>query len=221
MTDNASDRSSSPQDFYNRRLDYALAQFDRKHVFTANGIYQLPFYKDQKGAIGKTLGGWQVSGITYFNTGLPFTVTTTGTDSAALGILGSSAAGFRPDNICNPTAGFTNAGQYASVGGAIPSKVFNTACFANIPTTDHRLGTSGRSVVRGPGFERVDLSIAKNLTFGPEGRFRFQLRGEATNAFNHANANGLGIALSSPSTFGTITSFRDPRIFQLGAKFYF
>jgi hypothetical protein len=67
----------------------------------------------------------------------------------------------------------------------------------------------------------VDLSIAKNLTFGPEGRFRFQLRGEATNAFNHANANGLGIALSSPSTFGTITSFRDPRIFQLGAKFYF
>src|SRR5258706_2598556 len=211
MTDNGSDRSNAPQNFYNRALDYAPAPFDRKSIFTANGIYELPFYRDQNGAIGKTLGGWQVSAITYFNTGLPLTVTTTGTDFAALGILGSSQAGFRPDNVCDPTQGFTQSRfQY-----------FNTGCFQNIPSTDHRLGTSGRSVVRGPGLERLDMSIAKNLSFGPEGRFRFQLRGEATNVFNHSNPSGLAIALSAPSTFGTITSYRDPRIFQLGAKFYF
>jgi hypothetical protein len=211
LTDNGSDRSNAPQLFYNRRLDYALAPFDRRQIFTANGIYQLPFFKNRHDVAGKLLGGWQVSSIAYFNTGLPLTVTTTGADPAAIGILGSSAAGFRPDNTCNPTQGFDQTRfQY-----------FNTNCFANIPTGQHRLGTSGRSVVTGPGLERIDLSISKNFAFGAEGRYRFQLRGEASNAFNHANPNGLGTAVSTPSTFGTVTSFRDPRIFQLGAKFYF
>jgi len=211
LTDNGSDRSNAPQNFYNRRLDYALAPFNRKSVFTANGVYQLPFYRDQKGAIGKTLGGWQVSAITYFNTGLPLTVTTTGTDFAALGILGSSSAGFRPDNVCDPSQGFTQTRL----------SYFNTSCFANIPTTDHRLGTAGRSTVIGPGLERVDISISKNLRFGPDARYRFQFRAEATNAFNHTNPNGIAVALSAPTTFGNVTSYRDPRFIQFGAKFYF
>ena len=211
MTDNGSDRSNAPQNFYDRRADYAPAVFDRTHVFTLNGVYEIPFMKTQQGLTGKILGGWQLSGIQYLNTGLPFTVSTTGTDNAALGILGSSSAGFRPDNICDPTQGFTQTRlQY-----------FNTACFANVPTTEHRLGTSGRSNVRGPGLIRTDLSISKNLRFGADQRFRFQLRGEATNVFNHSNPTGFGTALSTPTTFGVITAYRDPRIIQLGAKFYF
>ncbi len=211
LTDNGSDRSNAPQNFYNRALDYAAAPFDRRHVFTFNGVYEIPFMKAQKGITGKALGGWQLSAIQYLNSGLPLTVTTAGTDSAGLGILGASAAGFRPDNICDPTQGFTQSRfQY-----------FNTACFANIPNSEHRLGTSGRSVVRGPGLIRTDLSISKNVRFGAEQRFRFQLRGEATNVFNHTNPSGLGAGLATPATFGTVLSYRDARIIQIGAKFYF
>jgi hypothetical protein len=99
---------------------------------------------------------------------------------------------------------------------------FNPACFQNVPAGVHLPGNAGRGVVRGPGFERVDLGLFKNITFHE--RYRFQLRGEATNAFNHANPNGFSsTALLSlgNALFNQITAYRDPRIIQLGAKFYF
>jgi len=98
---------------------------------------------------------------------------------------------------------------------------FNAACFQNVNTAGgvHIPGNAGRGVVRGPGFERVDLGLFKNLTFHE--RFRFQLRGEATNSFNHANPNGFGSLSLGSGVFNTITSYRDPRIIQLGGKFYF
>jgi len=211
LTDNQSDRSSAPQNFYNRHEgEYGPASLDRRHVFTANLIYYLPFFRNQKGLIGKTLGGWQASAVTYFNTGLPLTVTTAaGTDPAALGILGASASSPRPDMVCDPNQG----------GAQTRFQWFNTACFQNVPTGVHLPGNAGRGVVRGPGFERVDLGLFKNIVF--HDRYRFQLRGEATNSFNHANPNGVGVSLGTTSTYGTITSYRDPRIIQLGAKFSF
>jgi hypothetical protein len=47
------------------------------------------------------------------------------------------------------------------------------------------------------------------------------LRGEATNSFNHANPNAYGSVGLGSSIFDQITTYRDPRIIQLGAKFYF
>ena len=79
--------------------------------------------------------------------------------------------------------------------------------------------SAGRGVAEGPGFERVDLALFKNVTF--KERIRFQLRLEATNAFNHANPNGFGSLSLGSSLFDQITSYRDPRIIQLGAKLYF
>jgi hypothetical protein len=93
-------------------------------------------------------------------------------------------------------------------------------CFQNVnAATDHRPGNTGRGTVRGPGFERVDLGLFKNITF--KERYRFQLRGEATNAFNHANPNGFGSLGLGSGLFNTITTYRDPRIIQIAGKFYF
>jgi outer membrane receptor protein involved in Fe transport len=212
LTDNQTDRSSAAQNFYNRKEgEYGLASLDRRHVFTANFVYNLPFMRAQKGLVGKVLGGWEISGVTYFNTGTPNTAgTLAGTDPAALGILGPSAASPRPDQVCDPNAGAPHT----------RFQWFNGACFQNVAAaTDHRPGNAGRGTVTGPGFERVDLGVFKNITF--KERYRFQIRGEATNAFNHANPNGFGSLSVGSTLYNTITSYRDPRIIQLGGKFYF
>jgi len=212
LTDNQSDRSNAAQNFYNRKAgEYGLASLDRRQIFTANFVYNLPFWRAQKGVAGKVLGGWEISGLMYFNTGAPNTAgTLAGTDPAALGILGASASSPRPDEVCDPNKGAPHT----------RFQWFNTACFQNVnAATDHRPGNAGRGTILGPGFERVDLGIFKNVTFRE--RYRFQIRGEATNAFNHANPNGFGSLSVGSSLYGQITSYRDPRIIQLGGKFYF
>jgi hypothetical protein len=211
LTDNQSDRSNAPQNAYNAHEgEYGLATLDRRHVFTADFVYNLPFFKDQKQLVGKVLGGWEISGVTYFNTGLPNTITTlAGTDPSGLGILGPSSAGPRPDMVCDPNQGAPHT----------RFQWYNASCFQNVPAGVHRPGNAGRGVASGPGFERVDLALFKNVTF--KEHYRFQLRGEATNAFNHANPNAFGSLGLGSSLFDVITTYRDPRIIQLGAKFYF
>ena len=211
LTNAGTDRSSAAQNTYNiTGGEYGPAPFDRRQVFNVNFVYQIPFMKAQHGFAGKTLGGWQLSGIVYAMTGLPLTVTTAaGTDPAALGILGSSPSSPRPDLVCNPNEG----------GAGTRAQWYNTACFQNVAAGAQRPGNEGRSVLWGPGNQRWDLSLFKNIAFR-EDRIRFQLRGEAFNIWNHTNPNALGTTLGA-STFGNITSYRDPRILQLGAKFYF
>ena len=212
MTDNGSDRSNAPQNTYNfAKGEYGPATFDRKQVLNLNGIYLLPFFAAQKGLVGKTLGGWQASTIASFYSGLPYTVTTSSSDPAALGLIGSSASSARPDLLCDPYAGWTST----------RASWFNTACFINPPAGQHHVGNEGRAVLRGPGFQGWSMSLSKNVKFGPENRYRFQLRGEASNVFNHTNPSLFGSTNNTSSLFGTITGYRDPRIIQLGAKLYF
>jgi outer membrane receptor protein involved in Fe transport len=210
LTNNWSDRSNAPQNAYNSQAEYGPAMLDRRQVFTADFVYDLPFFKEQKDLLGKIAGGWEVSGVLYFNTGLPGTVTTlAGTDPAGLGIVGASTASPRPNMVCDPNQNAPHT----------RFQWFNAACFQNVPSGVHLPGNSGVGVVEGPGFERVDLALFKSVTF--KEHYRFQLRWEATNAFNHANPNGYGSLGLGSSLFNQITSYRDPRIIQLGAKFYF
>lgn len=51
-----------------------LSAFHQKHNFTANFIYDMPWYKEQRGAIGKLLGGYQVSGVVFLGSGRPYTI---------------------------------------------------------------------------------------------------------------------------------------------------
>jgi hypothetical protein len=212
LTDNQSDRSNAAQNTYNfNRGEYGPTLYDRTQVFNLNFVYTLPFFKTQKGAVGKVLGGWEVSALANYYTGLPYTATTSGTDPAGLGIIGASAASLRPNLVCNPNTGFT----FSRFEG------FNTACFQNPPVALHLPGNEGRGVIRGPGYEGWSTAASKNLLFGPGERFRFQLRGEASNVFNHTNPSTFGSLSNVSSLFGQITGYRDPRIIQLGAKLYF
>ena len=208
LTDNQTDRSTAAQNTYCIACDYGPSQQDRRHVFTANYVYVLPFYKSQQGVIGHLAGGWEFAGIVTYQSGLPFTVSSPfDADPSGQGCLGASPCAVRPDLVGNP-----NNGPHTLTNW------FNTAAFAQVPAGQFRNGTAGRGAVYGPGFGRWDLSLYKNLKLTE--RLSSQFRFEAFNAFNHTNYNAINTSMSS-STFGQVTGARDPRIVQLAAKINF
>ncbi len=221
LTDAQTDRSSSPQNPYNIRNEYGRAALDRRHIFTANFVYELPFFQEQQGFIGKLLGGYQLSSIITYNTGIPFTATTTGFDAAGIGFLGPSASAPRPDQIGNPNADAPND----------RISFFNTAAFAQTPAAQNfatapgdvaffsnTVGNAGRGTIFGPSTKRVDLTLTKNIRFTES--IVVQLRGEGFNIFNTTNFRTFD-AVRTSGGFGNVVLTRDPRVIQLGAKLYF
>ncbi len=212
LTDSQNDRSNAPQNTFDIPSEYSRATLDRRHVFTMNYIYELPFYKSQQGAAGKLLGGWQASGILTYNTGLPFTITTASFDAAGLGNNPAAIAGNRPNLLCDPNSSAPHTQQ----------QWFNTACFQANPAVGTSVanvpGTAGRGVVQGPSTARIDFTMTKNIRFNES--MRLQLRAEAFNVLNHTNFRTIGTNITL-ATYGTVTAVRDPRTIQLGAKFIF
>jgi outer membrane receptor protein involved in Fe transport len=218
LTDEQNDRTNAPQNSFDIRSEYSRAALDRRHVFTLNYIYDLPFYRDQKGFAGKVLGGWETTSIITAQSGLPFTLVTSSFDASGLGNISALVAGNRPNLICDPNANAPHTLE----------SWFNTACVQPNPATtatnlSNTPGNSPRGVVNGPPTYRVDFSLFKNIRFSEN--VRLQLRGELFNAFNHTNFRGfVGVpnSLNVTSTnFGRIGTVRDPRNIQLGAKLYF
>ncbi len=212
LTDSPGDRWNSPQSVYNIAANYGPASYDRKHILTASFVYQLPFMKAQKGFAGKALGGWEISGIVAYNSGLPLTVGSgSSVDQSGQGIIPLDWNAWDvnyPDQIANPN---TNA----------PHRFlqwFNTSAFEEVPAGQYRPGNERRGSVRGPGFGRWDMSLFKN--FKMTERTSLQFRAEAFNIWNHTNYSGVDTGLGSDQ-FGQITSTRDPRNVQLGLKLLF
>lgn len=189
---------------YNNDQDKGLSDFHRKHSFVGNGIWDLPFFKGQKGFAGAVLNGWSLLGIVTLESGNPFTpgiqADWTGTRFAsdARGIdRPNLVSGFNADNII--------------LGG--PDQYFNTAAFA-LPLKG-TFGNLGRNVLIGPGLATFDVSAHKNIPLkmlGDSGKL--QLRMEAFNLFNHTNFslparvvfNGASATELPIGTAGRITS---------------
>lgn len=212
MTDNQTDRSTAPQDSFDIKSEYGRASLDRRHILTVNYVYELPVFVNQKGFAGKTLGGWQLSGIATAQSGLPFTATTSSFDASGIGNSPALVSGNRPALLCDPNVG----------GARTQQQWFNTSCFAiNPPTNSTNIanvpGSAGRGIINGPRTTRFDMTLSKNIRFNEN--MRLQLRAEAFNVFNHTNFRSLSTNVTS-STFGRVISTRDPRTMQFGIKFY-
>jgi hypothetical protein len=212
LTD-APNQYTTAQNVYDIHADYGPADFDRRHVFTGSYIYHLPFYRSQHGFTGHLLGGWEISGIAYAQTGLWLTVNGVHIDPAGLGLADSNSGPFfdaRPDQLGNPN-------QRAPHTVA---QWFNGALFADPPADGIRPGNAPRGSVLGPGAWRWDASLFKNTNINE--RVNVQFRAEATNVLNHTNFDQIGTAfLFDPIHFGQVLSARDPRIIQLGLKLIF
>ena len=215
LTDNQTDRSSGIQNSSCLVCDYGRATLDRRHVFTGNYIYDLPWQRSQQGFAGHLFGGYEFSGILTINSGLPFTVFTARGqgDPAAVGVNTSGApnngsvATPRPNQIGDPNNGPKTFTEF-----------FNTAAFAPV-TVAGASGNERRGAVNGPGLWRYDMALLKNTRIRES--MNLQFRAEAFNLFNHTNFQTLGTTLTTTSTFGHVTAVRDPRILQLALKFSF
>ena len=212
------------------RADYGPSDFNVGQRFVGSIVYSLPvgrgkrFLSGANKAVDAAIGGWQLTSITTFQQGFPFSVQASDT----FGLLN----GFnqRADLVpgCNPKSGFTKG----------INEWFNTSCFTQ-PLAG-AFGTSGRNILREPGINNWDVGLGKTFKFGE--RVAFQLRVETFNTFNHtqwgvdpgsptAAASGPGTGAidrnvndvpPSPNTnFGKIVSARPGRIVQLGGKITF
>jgi outer membrane receptor protein involved in Fe transport len=178
------------------------ALFDARHRFVLSFGYELPKLEGQPVALRAVAGGWQLNGIFQAQTGFPVPV-------SLGGVLDIRYMTNRPDVTCDPNDGPKTTTQY-----------FDTSCFVALPLgeTGTRFGNVGRNTVRGPGFQRTDLSIFKNFDFA--GRHRLQARIEAFNIWNQARF-GQPVGTFGAVNFGQITTAEDGRVIQLGIKYSF
>jgi len=199
----------APQDNFNIDAEYGRTPLDRRHVINFNWVYELPFFTEQKGLVGKLLGGWEWSGIASFQTGTPTTITSSSYDPGGIGFTPSLIAGGRPLLLCDPNDAPHTIEQW-----------FNPNCFApqNATGVQNIAGNSPQGVINGPPLRKVDITFAKNIRFNE--RVKLQLRAEAFNVFNITNYRLAPNISRTVATFGQITLFRDPRTMQFAAKLY-
>jgi hypothetical protein len=218
LTSNQADRDIAIQNLYDIKADYGRAAFDRRHVFSADFVYALPVYRAAHGFPAVALGGWQVGGMVFLNSGLPSTAlgfiadaTLVSMDPAGLDLLNSQSPAqrsMRPDQKSNPNA---NAKHKVN-------SWFNPSAFGNVPAGVARPGNEHVGSINGPRFLRCDLALYK--TFILKDGIKLQLRGESVNAFNHTNFSALDTIAYDPS-FSAAIGAADARVAQVSARISF
>jgi Carboxypeptidase regulatory-like domain len=177
------------------------ADFDIRHRFVFSANYELPFGQSATGARKQLTGGWQVNGVMYLQSGLPFNVTNSTARS------NTSAGNDRPNLVGDPTLDNPTVDQW-----------FNVAAFA--PQPINTIGNAPRNVLHGPPQRRLDLSLFKD--FALAGATRLQVRLEVYNVTDTPSFANPNAGLGAPG-FGSITSTGNsiPRQAQFAVKLLF
>lgn len=185
----------------------ASSDFDVRHRFVANAIYDLPF----KG--NRLVSGWQIAPIASWQTGNPFMIVVSNSNNI------NGVSNTVTPIVSSPLQTSGNPlGQWISNLNAFVQPAF--ACSRPLHPESCVLGNLGRNSVYGPGFTTVDLSLAKNTKITE--KMNFQFRVDAFDVLNHPNygqpgpqSGGSLVAVlpatgTIPSTFSTINSTRFP-----------
>ncbi len=194
--------NSFPQDSRNPDAWEGPSDYDVRHRLVANMVAELPFGKGKRWATsgaGATLfGGWTLSGVYTFRTGLPFTV------NQANNSVGTRMTGM-PNLVGDPK------------GAETVDQWFNPAAF--VAVTSGTFGNAGRNILRGPRWRTVDFSLSRRLELGS--RFGAVLRWDAFNVLNRNNF-GLPNRDRASGAIGTITGLAgDPRLMQVSLRVTF
>ena len=189
-----------------RESSYGPSNFNRTHVFNLSYVYELPFgtgkqFYSHPGWLGRELAsGWQLSGVTTAESGVPLEITAT--DTSNTGGIHTQVA----DRVCN--------GQLSD--GTV-QKWFNTSCFVQ-PAA----GRLGGLCPERPGWSRLsnfDISAFKRFPFG-EHRW-VQFRTDFFGAFNHPQFSAGQTQAVTASTYGQLTSASGARVIQMSLQVSF
>jgi hypothetical protein len=211
-----------------------LSDFDRPQRFVVSYVYDLPFLRHSAGLTHVLLGGWQVTGVTIFQSGLPFSIFdtasgtafilngSTSTLTANLAAGASINGGYSSGDIHTRLNGYLNPANFATVP-VLPQNQAQCAADANFCVNG--FGDLGRNIYRGPHQQNWDFSLIKNFRLTERQSLRFTA--DMFNLWNHANFANPAVTdvetIAFPnSPFGKIVSTRGvPRLIQFSLRYAF
>jgi len=213
-----------------------ISDFNRPHRLSVSYAYDLPFFQHSTGFKHAAVGGWQVSGVTIFQSGLPFSIFDSSAGTAFLGagstpLLGASLA---------PGATVASGLRGGSVKHRVANGYLNPLAFTPAPQVDAAdcaalgadycttgFGDLGRNLYRGPFQQNWDVSFLKHFKIGERNDIRFAA--DFFNLWNHTNfgvptVTDIEAYLASPtnSPFGKIVQTNgNPRLIQFSLRWAF
>ncbi len=210
--------------------NYAASDFDIRHLVNFNAVWQLPIGRgkwllgDAGGVTNSILGGWQLSGIFRWNSGLPIFSPYDDARWATNWNVQSSAVRTQPIQTC-PTRGGIDAPRLFGCDQTGAYRSFRNA----------RPGETGdRNVFRLPGYVVLDMGLSKSFVMPWSEGHKLQLRFEAFNVTNtqrlgdvDTSRTGFGITLdpataTPPTNWSNFTNIQgDRRVMQFGFRYEF
>jgi len=211
------------------RANYGPLDFDRRHNFIGNFIWEIP-KTSARGVLGQIANGWQFSGVYRYQSGQPYNVTVSVPGINSKNFLGTG-------NTAPPRVVLV--GDPGSGHSSDPYRQLNAAAFT-IPQPGTIGLDSGRNFLTTAPTNNWDLSLSKSFYMGGVRKLEFRL--DAFNALNHTQFYTLNTTLTvrsltdptptnlpydangnivNPSGFGAVTAVRPPRTLQLQARFLF
>jgi len=207
--------ATMPEDYRAMYLDRQREDNDARNLAVISAVWK-PNYFTHSNLLARTaLNGWSIATTVTMRSGKPFTITSGKDDN----VDGNNND--RPNVLPGKSERVIGAGRSRQQQLA---QWFDTTAYCEVGTAGCPVGagTSGLDgVVRpnsldAPGYKNVNASIFRD--FQVYERLKLQFRGEATNVFNFVNLNAPGGNMSSPSSFGVITTASGMRVIQIGAR---
>ena len=210
---------------YNRSQMRAESDFDQRHVWNANYVYNLPLGRGRRyfNSVGKAAnllaGGWQLAGLYRQTSRLPISVGHNRTWPTNYNITGwATTVGSFEDG--------TNKNAPASVDGATtgPNIFQNPKAALDAFGFTYPGQIGNRNNVRGDGVFNLDLSLAKNFFMPYNERHTMQFRWEVFNVFNTVrfDPRDINLSLGNRTTFGRYQGTLQPsRVMQLSLRYDF
>ncbi len=179
---------ATPQNVACVSCDKGNSAADQRQSVYASLSYSLPFGRTSR------LGGWSISGVNSFHTGLPLNVTIT---RKATAVLDGNTTNQRPDYV----AGIS----LIPATGQMINDWINIAAFTT--PANGAWGNAGRDIVTGPNLFQTDAALQKDTRINE--RMGLIFRFDVFNVFNHPELGSPNLNISSPATFGRITSLEN------------
>ena len=217
-----------------QRDSYANSDFDVRHLVNMSAVWQLPFGRGKRfgdtesKALNAIIGGWQLSSIYRWNTGLPLT---SPTDDARWATNWNVQAGVTPTSPVHTCVSRSD-GQPKLFGGSGCDIKAIYQSFRNAYPGE----TGPRNYIRSPGYQNVDLGLSKSFTMPWSEKHQLQIRWDVFNVANlqrfgniDLSRTGFGVVrdpalrnVNPPTNWSDFTNIQGrPREFEIGARYSF
>ncbi len=208
--DSSSDRFSPVPESYDLHSNWASSNFDQRHLVNVSYILNVPNPTNwgKSRLLRNMAGGWEWSGITVFQSGIPFSVINNPSGSISTADNAGVANGIGVASIQSyPDVGGSSSSKPPDAGNSgtvIGPLLANPAAF--IAPRGLTFGNAGRNYLNNPDRWNVDMSLFKNFKLG-EGQ-SVQFRAEVFNVFNNTQFELYNPAKGNQAN-NTITCYGD------------